>query len=125
MEDNVPIKGVSKVVCDILSEKVNGGEQIKYPQARDCDAYLVMVIWTNHLRKHGYTPEDMGAWQLLGMIGKNELPNTDSISRCRQKVQEHNTELRGKKWEKRQHNAKNNVKEEIKNWNAPKQMGLR
>ena len=87
----------------------------RYPKAQDNDQYLVMILWINDLKQQGYDPETMSAWELLGLLGSNKLPNTDSISRCRQKVQEKNEHLRGTKYNDRQRHAKA-VKEEIKNW---------
>jgi hypothetical protein len=86
-----------------------------YPQAKDSDPYLVTVLWIQQLRNQGIDPKEITAWEFLGMLGRKELLNTDSISRCRQKVQENHVALRGKNYEKRQTHS-NKVKDEIKNW---------
>ena len=86
-----------------------------HPKARDSDQYLLMALWVKDLKSKGYDPKTMGAWELLKLLGTNELPNQVSVFRCRQKVQEINANLRGKKYEDRQKHSKT-VKEEIKNW---------
>ncbi len=109
------IKNLEKRVTYWLKEK---------PETRDNDQKLAACIWTSDIG-NAEICKNMSAWDFLLKFAKNKYTNPDSISRCRQKVQEHNAELRGKKWEKRQNNAKNNVKEEIRNWNPSKQMEFR
>ena len=100
------IKKLEDKIIDVLKE---------YPKARDNDQYLVTVLWVKQLKSQGYNPKEMTAWELLGLLGSNKLINTDSVSRCRQKVQENHPDLRGDNYEKRQSYAKS-VKEELKNW---------
>ena len=108
------IKNLEKRVTYWLKER---------PETRDNDQKLAACIWTFDIGS-AEVCKKMSAWEFLEKFAKNKYTNPDSISRCRQKVQEHNAELRGKKWEKRQNNAKNNVKEEIKNWNPSRQMKI-
>ena len=94
----------------------------KYPDCRDNDSQLLAAIWNDFLGGHIRTNERT-AWELLCLLAKKELPNPVSIWRCRQKVQQHNAELRGKKWEDRQSHAKS-VKKEIVDWENATQGGL-
>ena len=111
-KDNIPIKGMAKRVYDVLAATTSNGE-IKYYKARDNDSFLLMVVWTHKLRELGYDPENMGSWELLGMLGRGELPNMVSVWRCRQKLQEENESLRGDKYNDR-HSHAPGVKEELK-----------
>jgi hypothetical protein len=47
------------------------------------------------------------------LIANGNLPSSESIRRCRQKLQELNPELRGELWDKR-HQMQTQVKEELK-----------
>ena len=98
------IKNLEDKVRDIL---------IKHPDTKDNDQMLVSLTWFYHLGRD--TVKSLSAWDLLTKLSKNKLPNAESIRRCRQKLQEHNKDLRGKKYEER-HKLECEVKEEIKNW---------
>ena len=101
------LKGIQNIVKKAL---------IDYPKSRDNDNYLIMVVWIKHLGGSDIV-KDMGAWELLGLLGRDKLINPESIRRCRQKLQEENEDLRGEKYEYR-HNRQEDVKEEIKNWSG-------
>ena len=94
----------------------------EFPPCRDNDSQLLAAIWNDFLGGQVKT-ETKTAWNLLCLLAKKELPNPVSIWRCRQKVQQHNAELRGKKWEERQAHKKT-VKDEIINWENADQGGL-
>ena len=87
----------------------------KYPETKDNDQMLVSLVWMHHLGRD--RAKELSAWDLLTMLSRKELPNIVSIWRCRQKLQEHNEQLRGEKWEDRQKHSKT-VKKEIKEWNG-------
>ena len=84
------------------------------PASRDSDNVLVTLIWDDELGGARYTHE-ISAFKMLSMISQGDLANFGSIARCRRKVQEHNKELRGDKWDAR-HRLEDQVKEEMKHW---------
>lgn len=87
----------------------------KHPDTKDNDQKLTSFIWFYDLGREKV--EKMSAWDLLTKFSRDELPNPTSIRRCRKKIQEHNPEYRGEKWEIRQrHTGK--VKKELKEWNG-------
>ena len=100
----IMIKNLEDKIRDLL---------IKHPETRDNDQMLVSLTWFFHIGRDKV--KSLSAWDLLTKLSKNKLPNAESIRRCRQKLQEHNEDLRGKKYEER-HKLECEVKEEIKNW---------
>jgi len=100
------IKNVEEKVKNIL---------VKHPDTRDNDQMLVSLMWFYHLGKQNV--KDMNAWDLLTKLSKNKLPNAESIMRCRRKLQEHNKDLRGDKYDSR-HKLEVERREEIKNWSG-------
>ena len=86
---------------------------VKHPDTRDNDQMLVSLMWTYHIGVE--RAKTMTAWELLTLFSRNKLPNFESIRRSRQKIQEHNKDLRGKKYDER-HKLEGDVKEQIKNW---------
>tara|TARA_Y100000361_G_C11110188_1_gene317121 strand:- start:523 stop:849 length:327 start_codon:yes stop_codon:yes gene_type:complete len=78
------------------------------PKTRDNDQLLCAFIWFDQLQ---YKIEGMTGKDLLKSYAKGDLVNADTISRCRQKLQQENPELRGKLYEKRHEKAKEVRKE--------------
>mgnify|MGYP003141194724 CR=1 FL=1 len=70
------------------------------PELRDSDNKLVAI-----------PVESMSAIDLLIAIGNGELVGWSSITRVRRKIQQMNSDLRGKKYEKRQESTKTYIKE--------------
>jgi len=68
------------------------------PHTRDLDIALINLVWADDLSKN------------------KMLTSTESITRCRRKIQQENPSLRGKYYKKRQAHQKN-IQEELKNWN--------
>ena len=87
----------------------------KFPETRDNDEQLVSFVWWYHLGTERV--KKMSGWELLTMLSRKELPNITSIERCRRKIQEHDADLRGDKWEDRQRHSKA-IKKELKEWNG-------
>tara|TARA_R100001510_G_C7655938_1_gene215482 strand:+ start:4550 stop:4846 length:297 start_codon:yes stop_codon:yes gene_type:complete len=58
---------------------------------RKSDAILMARVWYDHL---SHKVGSMTALDLLMMLSKNELPNWESITRARRKIQSENPELR-------------------------------
>ena len=59
--------------------------------------------------------ENMTAKDFLHELSKGNVMSSESITRCRRKLQEEHTYLRGNKWAER-HRMQKDVKEELKNW---------
>ena len=58
---------------------------------RKSDAILMARVWYDHL---SHKVNSMTALDLLMMLSKNKLPNWESITRARRKIQSENPELR-------------------------------
>ena len=101
------IKNVKKKVTEVLERQ---------PQSRDNDMSLLAIIWNEELGGKDIT-DTMTAFELLCLLSRKELSNPVSLWRCRQKVQEENESLRGKKWKARQEHSKN-VVEELRTWDV-------
>jgi hypothetical protein len=68
----------------------------QYPHLRDSDERLCANIWHSRI-KSGLTASDF-----LAEYASGKLPSSESITRCRRKVQEECPELRGENYVKRQ-----------------------
>ena len=79
-------------------------------ELRDSDNKLVASIWWSHI-KETRNPSKMSALDLLIALGNNELPSWETLTRCRRKVQEKRTDLRGKKYDARQKHQKEVIKD--------------
>lgn len=74
---------------------------------RDNDEKLVAAFWFNEVRdKQKRDTKTMTAYDFLDLYSQGGLTSADVITRARRKAQEENKELRGKNWEKRQHEEK-------------------
>jgi len=93
------IKKYEKKVSSILLHK---------PKARDCDYVLYgFVLLSHNVNIHTLSTKDF----LKGLHDKS-YPSFEGVSRCRRKLQEKHTELRGTKWDAR-HAEESKVKTEI------------
>lgn len=66
-----------------------------YPELRDSDKELIWSVWI----KLGYVKED--DYYQVALIDKSDFmkaPSTETIRRCRQKIQELHPELQSSKW---------------------------
>ena len=79
-----------------------------FPHLRDSDEKLCANIWFSHLEHSCYNVK-----QFLKMYADGKLPNSDSITRCRRKIQEEHPELRGNSYSQRQAKQEK-IKEELK-----------
>ena len=68
----------------------------QYPHLRDSDERLCANIWHSRI-KSGLTASDF-----LAEYASGKLPSSESITRCRRKVQEEFPQLRGENYAKRQ-----------------------
>ena len=79
-----------------------------HPHLRDNDNKLLANVWYQSI-----IPLEEAWLDFLALIASGDLPSSESIRRCRQKLQELNPELRGELWDKR-HQMQIQVKEELK-----------
>lgn len=82
------------------------------PALRDDDNRLVANVWNKNLIHNKINPLEISAYRLLEILSKGSLPNTESIRRIRQKLQQEFPELRGEKYNKR-HSLQDSVKEQL------------
>ena len=76
---------------------------------RDNDRRLTCNIWWKSVSN----PKLLMFEDFIALYIKGDIPESDSITRCRRKVQEENKELRGESWDLR-HGLEDAVKEEIR-----------
>jgi hypothetical protein len=75
---------------------------VKHPHLRDSDNKLIATIWKQDLYNLNLNPNDILAITFLNLYSQQNLTNSESIRRVRQKIQEENPELRGTVNEARQ-----------------------
>lgn len=68
---------------------------IKYPVLRDNDNRLIANIWAEDFKAMGITGNRVE--DFLSIVAQGLLTNTESIRRCRAKIQEEYRELSGNK----------------------------
>lgn len=69
-----------------------------YESTRDSDMNLLSVFWLKESGNMGWTTHST----LFFLQNLNRLTSAESIMRCRRKIQEQHTHLRGKNYEIRQ-----------------------
>ena len=74
---------------------------------RDDDRRLICNIWWKSVSN----PELLMFEDFIKLYIKGKVPESDSITRCRRKVQEEKKELRGKSWDLRHGLEKTIIKE--------------
>jgi len=79
----------------------------EYPALRDDDQYLLAMVWREEVGDKG------SAFELLTKIANHEVAHFESVRRERQKIQEKNPDLRGKKYKARHKHAKQFVPVEL------------
>ena len=79
------------------------------PHLRDNDRRLTCNIWWKSVSN----PELLTFEDFIKLYIKGKVPESDSITRCRRKVQEEIKELRGESWDLR-HGLEDAIREEIK-----------
>lgn len=77
---------------------------------RDSDRKLTCNIWWSAVPN----PATLLFKDFLNLYLEDKVPESDSITRCRRKVQEERKDLRGDSWDKR-HGLEKVVKNELKN----------
>ena len=97
------MKKISKLV-----DRVTGLLTAK-SDLRDNDRRLICNIWWKSVSN----PELLMFEDFIQLYIKGKVPESDSITRCRRKVQEENENLRGKSWDLR-HGLENTVLNELR-----------
>lgn len=82
------------------------------PDTRDSDNKLISYFWSNEAKKIGCNPKDISAREFLTLMSKDAFTSSESIRRCRQKVQEEEPRLRGKNYKGKQKHQET-VQEEL------------
>ena len=104
------IQGVREIVEKLLNENEH---------LRDDDQKLLANVYWQRISTTIYPKlnedEIAGVKAVLREIAKGNLPNYQSVARCRRKLQEENQELRGKLYDERHKNV-DIVKHELKFW---------
>ena len=85
----------------------------EHPHLRDDDNRLIATIWQRRYVDLGIAAKDITGLQLLRDFAGGKLASTESVVRCRRKLQEARVELRGELWESR-HSEQANVIEQIR-----------
>ena len=81
----------------------------KKSHLRDSDRRLTCNIWWKSVSN----PKLLMFEDFINLYLKGDIPESDSITRCRRKVQEEMKELRGESWDKR-HGLEKVVQEELR-----------
>ena len=81
----------------------------KKSHLRDSDRRLTCNIWWKSVSN----PKFLMFEDFINLYLKGDIPESDSITRCRRKVQEEMKELRGESWDKR-HGLEKVVQEELR-----------
>ena len=82
---------------------------IRFPKTRDCDKKLIARFWSWEKRKKNITGD------FLEEFYKGKFANSETIRRCRQKIQENHPELRGKNYKIRQGKEQEETRSEMRN----------
>ena len=88
------IKSVKNTITKLLTSNKS---------LRDNDNQLLAIIWYNEAVRQN---QELTAKEFLVLLGQGKLSNPEAITRARRKIQQQNTELRGKNYQGR-------LKEEI------------
>ena len=76
---------------------------------RDNDRRLTCNIWWKSVSN----PELLMFEDFINLYIKGKIPESDSITRCRRKIQQENEDLRGESWDLR-HGLEDAIKDELR-----------
>jgi len=85
-----------------------------YKKAREDDQYLVALFWLMEAREKKMDLTAINGHELLTKMSEGVFTNSESIRRCRAKLQELNTSLRGDNYKERA-KVQSSVKDDLKN----------
>ena len=75
----------------------------QYPDTRDDDMKLfARACWKLHLKDKSVVPADVGFYSAVYHHDEYKLPNYESLTRARRKVQQNEEHLRGSRYKNRQ-----------------------
>lgn len=83
----------------------------EYPHLRDDDNKLIANIWTSEMGGSKYV-QSISGYNVMSYIANSQLTNSESIRRCRQKIQELNVNLRGQNYKNRKDNQ-DSIKDQL------------
>ena len=86
------------------------------PHLRDDDNKLLASVWYIQIKQMNFLPARITGYEVLEMVAEKKLANAESVRRSRAKLQELNSNLRGKVYYQR-HKHKSDVELELKNFN--------
>jgi hypothetical protein len=69
--------------------------------ARDCDRLLISIIWSQDVYEMYNDVTIINAQEFLFLLEDGDLTSSETIRRCRQRLQEENETLRGYKYKLR------------------------
>jgi hypothetical protein len=69
--------------------------------ARDCDRLLISIIWSQDVYEMYNDVTIINAKDFLFLLEDGDLTSSETIRRCRQRLQEENESLRGYKYKLR------------------------
>ena len=78
----------------------------EYPILRDNDRRLIVNLWTKRMGGSDIV-DHLEPNEVMKRIASSEMPSSESITRCRRKLQEKHPMLRGEVWYKRHQRAEN------------------
>lgn len=85
------------------------------PHLRDDDNRLLASVWYIQIKQMNFLPARINGYDVLEMVAEKKLSNSESVRRCRAKLQELNVNLRGKIYYER-HKHRADVENELKNF---------
>ena len=86
-----------------------------FPNLRDSDTALIAAVWNLQLDLKCIDTDKMTLDEFFNYLITGNLENSETITRCRRKIQQEVPSLRGNYYHKRQAHQKQ-IKQEIKNW---------
>lgn len=89
---------------------------IKKPELKEDDFRLLANLWLRQLKQTEKT--EITAIEFLELLSKGEFTSPETVRRERQKLQEHNPELRGPNYQKRKLNS-GKMKKALKSYHNP------
>ena len=84
-----------------------------FAECRDSDERLTAYYWFKEIKAKGINPEEVKLLDFLGFYSRRELTSSDTITRCRRKIQEENPSLRGEKYNLRKNKFQKRVKKDL------------
>jgi hypothetical protein len=95
-------------MVDVLNIKERLMEIMKaIPETKDNDQLLLANVWLKELATAKIDAKKMSAFDFILQFSKDKWTNSESVTRCRRKIQEEMPQFRGKSWKSRHDNEGN------------------